>query len=596
MVEDRDIKYNGKEFGDFKAQLINLAKNYFPDTYNDFSEASPGMMYIEMASYVGDILSFYQDIQVQETFLQYAKNPGNLYSLAYMMGYRPRVCSAAEVDMEVSMIVDATPSQSPNWTQTLSIPEGVSLTTSTGNGVTFKTLNPVDFSYSSSYDPTEVSLNEILEDGTPVSYRLVKKVRARSGTDKVITVPISSVEKFKTFRIEDSNIIGIKSITDSENANIWYEVPFLGQDTIFQKTLNTDSEDRGEVPYYLSLQKVPRRFVTRFISPSILEIQFGGGVSTQEDQSITPNPLALTNINALDTAFDPSNFLFTRTYGLAPTSDLTVTYTVGDGVNANVPANTIIVPSIFTVSGNETKKSTIQFTNPTPATGGRDADTVEELRQNSFRTFAEQQRMVTLQDFTVRALSLPVQFGSIAKAYAIKEQNSSESVLKSNPLAVSLYILAYDRNKKLTYASNTLKANLQKYLSEYKMLTDGIDIKDAFIINIGVRYEILPSIGYPARDVLLSCNNALKEYFNIGNFNINQPLNISSITGVLNKVRGVDVVKTLEIFNKIGEGYSTFGYDILSATKNNIIYPSYDPCIFEVRYPDVDIQGRISTT
>ena len=602
MAQDREIKYINKDFTDFRSQLIEYAKNYFPNTYNDFTPTSPGMMFIEMAAYVGDVLSFYQDMQLQETYLQYAKNPANLYNLAYMMGYRPKVTTVSEVDIEVSHLVDATLGGQPDWSQALQITPGTQLSATVSSQPKFFINTGIDFTFSSSYNPTDVVVNSLDINGEPDEFRLIKTIKAISGEVRTTSETISTVEKFKTITLEDTNIIGILSIIDNNGAgNTWYEVPFLGQDTIFVDTENT-STDSGTVPYMLSLQRVPRRFVTRFTSTGQLQIQFGAGITGQSDEILTPDPTNVglgtsQGISRIDYAFDPSNFLHTQTYGLAPLGTLQIKYLVGGGVSSNVPGNTIT----NVVSVNSTGTGTgLTFTNPEAASGGKDGDTVEELRQNSLRAFNEQGRAVTLQDYTVRALSLPSKYGSIGKVYVTQDQltnpnSATDSIVDSNPLSLSLYTLAYDNNRNLIQSTPTLKANLKNYLAQYMTLTDAINIKDAFVVNIGVNFDIILRPNYLGRDVLLACNNLLIDYFDIRKWSINQPINISSIYTLLDQVKGVQTVQKVEIFNNAGEPYSEYAYDIKGATRNNTVYPSYDPMIFEIKYPDIDIKGRITT-
>ena len=601
MAEERDIRYINREFSDYRETLIEFAKNYFPDAYNDFSPTSPGMMFIEMASYLGDVLSFYQDTQLQETFLQHAKNPSNLYSLAYMMGYRPRVSTVSEVELTVSQRVEAVaPNYTPNFNQALRVAENSSISSTVGDNQTFLTSEVVDFKFSSSYDPTDITIFS-LENNNPAEFLLSKKVKARSGTVKSTTQTYTVAEKFATIEIGEDNIIGILDITDSDG-NTWYEVPFLGQDSIFDEVTNT-ATDNQLVPAVLTLRKVPRRFVTRFTSKGVLQIQFGAGLQGTDDSTYLPNPTNVgvgskQDLNKLDYAYDPSNFLFTSAYGVAPTNTtLTIRYLVGGGVEANVPANTITsIGAVTTSATDDSFASTLTFNNEQPAQGGKDGDTVEELRQNSLRSFAEQNRTVTSQDFNVRALSMPPKFGTIAKVYVTQDvaSNSDRSVLDKNPLALSLYTLAYNNNKELIPASNSLKNNLRTYLSQYMLLTDAIDIKDAFVVNIGVKFDIVTLPNIASRDVLLNCTNVLKEYFAIDKWNINQPINLSAIYTLLDKVKGVQTVKNIRVENKSGGNYSEYGYDTEGATKDSIVYPSYDPCIFEVKFPDSDIEGRVT--
>jgi hypothetical protein len=610
MTQDRDIKYVNRDFSDFRSQLIEYAKNYFPDSYNDFTPASPGMMFIEMAAYVGDILSFYQDTQLQETYIQHAKNPANLYNLAYMMGYRPKITTAAEVDVEVSHLVDAIPNSTstdvvPDWSQALQLPANTRLKATTTGQTNFYIDKPINFNFSSSYDDTQVTVENVDGLGIPVNYRLLKTAKAYSGEVRTATEVITSVEKYKTITINDTNIIGVLSITENSGNTVWYEVPFLGQDTIFVDSVNT-STDKGTVPYLLSLQKVPRRFVTRFTSTGQLQIQFGAGISGQDDTIITPDPtnvglgLIPGGINRITYAYDPSNFISTQAYGLAPSNTtLTIKYLVGGGVSANIPANalTTLIGYGGSVTGDT---STVTFNNPLAADGGRDGDTVEELRQNSMRAFNEQGRAVTLQDYAVRSLSMPAKYGSIAKVHVVQDELTNpnlktDSIIDSNPLSLSIYSLAYDYNKNLIASSDNLKNNLKKYLAEYMILTDSLNFKDAFIVNIEIQFDIITRPDFLGKDVLLACTNRLKQHFNISRWNINEPINLSAIYTLLDKEKGVQTVQKITIINKAGGDYSEYAYDITGATRNNIVYPSYDPMIFEVKYPNTDIKGRITT-
>ena len=603
MAQDRDIKYVNKDFGDFRTQLIEYAKNYFPDSYNDFTPTSPGMMFIEMAAYVGDVLSFYQDTQLQETYLQHAKNPANLYNLAYMMGYRPKVTTVSEVEIEVSQLVGAK-SNEPDYRDALVVPANTRLSSTAQGQATFLIQKPIDFTRSTNYDPTEITV-ETISGNYPSEFRLTKRVKATSGEVKTITEAIGSVEKFKTIAISDTNIIGILSITEEDTGATWHEVPTLGQDTIFIDSVNS-GVDKAEVNYTLALQRVPRRFVTRFTSTGDLQIQFGAGITGQDDTILTPDPsnvgLGLQQgISRIDYAYDPSNFLSTQAYGLAPSNTtLIIQYLVGGGVQSNAPANTINTVIGYADDYTPDSARKLSFNNPTAAVGGRDGDTVDELRENTLRAFNEQGRVVTLQDYHVRSLSLPSKYGSISKVYVIQDEltnpNSAiDNIIDSNPLALSMYVLAYNQNKNVVKATTTLKDNLKTYLSQYMLLTDAVNIKDAFIINIGINFDIITRPNYIGRDVLLACTNKLREYFNITKWNINQPINLSSIYTLLDQEKGVQTVQRVEVVNKAGGIYSQYAYDIPGATRNNVVYPSYDPSIFEIKYPDTDIKGRITT-
>jgi hypothetical protein len=608
MAESKNISYLNKDFSDFKSTLINYAKSYFPTAYNDFSEASPGLMFIEMASYVGDVLSFYVDTQLQENFLLYTKEKSNAIALAYSLGYRPKVSYASHVELEISQLVPAitdilTGTQIPNPDFCMVIPANTPV--SSVSGVQFIILDEVDFSTTSNREVSFFSNSNFL---------LIKKVKAISAEVKTVTHNFGlTPTKFNSFTINDEKILQVLEVTDS-TTNKWYEVPYLAQENIINKTVNSSSNIDG-VNYILSYTKTPRRYVTRLDSDGTLEIQFGAGVRSDADTILLPNP----NDAALGTVqdiYDPSNtynkaaIFVTREYGLAPTGIFTIKYLVGGGVSSNVESNTIVRKDFtindITFKGSITQQNkndyfdTLTITNPSPASGGRDGDTVEEIRQNTLHAFAAQNRAVTKQDYMSRILSMDSDFGSVAKVYISQDaqlspNSGNDRLLDNNPLAISAYVLAYNVNKNVILASTTLKNNIKTHLSEYKLLTDSINIKNAYYINISVNFDITVATGYNNRDVITSCLIALKEHFNISNWQINQPIILSDINSLLLQIKGVQSVVKVEISNKQGGNYSLYGYDIKGATKNGVIYPSLDPAIFEVRYPDTDIQGRVIT-
>ena len=471
MAQNVTIKYTDKNFSNLRSQLVEFAKNYYPDTYNDFSPTSPGMMFVEMAAYVGDILSFYQDSQLQETLLQYAQDPGNLYSLAYMMGYTPKVTTASTVEVQFTQRVAATGSEFlPNWDQALSISSGATVA---AGDYEFIIDDRVDFSFSSSYDPTDITIYSI-NNNQPAEYLLTKRAKAKAGSVVTKLETIGASSKFLTLDIDDTDIIGILDIVDS-SGNTWYEVPFLGQDTVYVESINGGS-NADKVPYLLSLQNVPNRFVSRFTSTGKLQIQFGAGMSSTNDDTFLPNPTNVgsgTNagIRRTDHAYDPSNFLFSESYGNAPSNTtLTIRYLKGGGIASNVEANTIVgLKNVSSTATDTTYQSTLTVTNNKGATGGKDGDTVEELRQNSLRAFAEQGRVVTKQDYAFRAMTLPPTMGSIAKTFVTTDDTIKPADYKeSNPLGVSMYVLSYDNNKHLIQSSTELKNNLKTHISQYK--------------------------------------------------------------------------------------------------------------------------------
>lgn len=609
----RDIRYVNKDFNSLRDALVEYSKTYFPNTYNDFTPSSTGMLFMEMAAYVGDVLSFYLDNQVQENFVQNARQTENLYSLAYMLGYKPKVTTAATVDVDVYQKIPAKLSGSttvPDFDYCLKIPENTTVNSNIDTSKTFLLQDAVDFTVSSSSDPTSITVSDI-SGQQPIYYLLKKTRKAISATINTTTFSFTSPVRFNTVDISDSNIIGILDVVDSDG-NSWYEVNNLAQENVFDTIRNTNVNDPNttedkDAPYLLQLKQTQRRFASRFLNSTTLQLQFGAGNYTDNDEEIIPNPdnvgLGLPfEKDKLTTAFSPLNFMFTNTYGIAPANTtLTVRYLTGGGVTSNVEANELTgiddTNIVFLNQGLDpttanTIFNSIAVNNTLAADGGQDGDTIEEIRQNILGNFQTQFRTVTKEDYLIRALSMPSNLGVVAKAYAlpskIGEYESGEL-----PTILDLYVLSYTNEKKLRTSSTTLKKNLKTYLSEYRMINDSIRIKDAFIVNIGVDFDIIVLPNYNNNEVLVKCINTLQEYFDIDKWQINEPILLKDLYILLDKVEGVQTVKNVKIYNKARGNYSSTAYDIEGATINDVVYPSLDPMVFELKYPNSDLKGRV---
>ena len=610
MATNSEIKYISRDFNNIRAELINFSQTYFPNTYTDFSPTSPGMMFMEQVAYVSDVMSFYLDNQIQETYLQYARQFDNLYDLAYMFSYKPKTTGLASVDVDIFQQVPAVTSggeKIPDYSYALLISDNA--TVSSPSGKNFVIQDSIDFSVSSSNDPTTVSIAQITANEP--EYFLLKKTRkAVSGTINSTTFTAGAYQQFPTFQISAVNIGVIIDIFDSNN-NQYYEVDYLGQDLIYEGIKNTNVNDPNnytnsdDTPYILKTKSTNRRFVTRFLNETTLQIQFGAGQPNQVDEFITPNS---DNVgiglpfeqNKLTTAYSPTNFIFTNSYGIAPSNTtLTVRYLTGGGVSSNINAgqlNSIVSSNISFVTSQISDTSLAQYVfdsvavnNPIAASGGQDGDSIEEIRQNALSNFNTQLRNVTADDYLVRALSMPSKFGNISKAWTQKPKATDPNT------TLDMYVLTLDVNGNLTTASTSLKNNLKTYLNQYRMIGDTVDIKDAFIINLACDFEIITLPNFNNNEVLAQCLTALQRFFSIDNYSINQPIVLRDITVLLDNVAGVQTVQNLAITNKAGEssGYSKYAYSIEGATQGGVIYPSLDPSIFEVKYPSNDIKGRV---
>ena len=657
--DTKNLNYVGKDFSTLKQNLVDFTKTYFPDTYSDFNEASPGMVFIEQAAAIGDVLSFYQDTQLKESMLAYATERKNVVSLAQSMGYKPKVTSPAVTTMTVYQLVPSVGTgvnNKPDNSYYLKIKDGMEVTSTTNSNIVFRTTDTVDFE-----NPTDREIDVYERDvltGEPTLYLITKKVKAISATQKETSVTLSDSTDYPTVTLSDTNIIEITSLM--EGSNKYYEVPYLAQESIFVEKPNTQansdlSQYSSTVPYVLEVQKVPRRFSVKVNSDNTIDLQFGSGISITGDETLLPNTknvgLGLANsVKRLNQGIDPSNFLKTNTFGIAPSNKtLTIKYLVGGGVESNVNQGDLTtirriefeedLLSVNDLNLYSTMKQSVAVENLEAAVGGRGAESIEEIRQNALAMFGSQNRAVTKQDYVVRAISMPERYGSVAKVYVSQDgeidNNSPASILANpntlaeftnlvdslknsnkadiqkelvkflankktslnevnNPFAINMYVLGYDVNKKLTTLNQAVKQNLKTYLGEYRMITDAVNIIDGFIVNIGVDFEIICYSNYNKREVLANCLTQLQSYFEIDNWTFNKPINISEIELILANVEGVMSVPMVKISNLCREdgSYSANDYNIEEATKGKIVYPSLDPCIFEVKYPNKDIKGR----
>jgi hypothetical protein len=662
----KDIKYLNTDFAGFRENLIEFSKTYFPKTYNDFNETSPGMMFIELSSYIGDVLSYYVDDTLKESLLPFAEDEKSIIALAQFLGYKPKVTSPAITTLSVYQLVPSVGSGQNNVPDErfyLRIREGMEVE-STNNATQFRTTDIIDFG-----DPFEreiTVMNRDVNTGEPNFYLVKKQIQAISSTISERQFTFDTYQQFRTIDLPETNVIQILDVRDSNGAK-YYEVPYLGQEMVFVNETNTiaNSADlyqfRSTVPYLLKTLKTARRFTLKINENRTTTIQFGAGDPSSSDEQLIPNlknvGLGLPNsISRLEESFDPTNFLKTKTYGTSPSNTtITVRYLVGGGVTSNLSQGLIT-----RITGIQFEEDLLTFTpsqrvvytriknslgvdNEVPAVGGRGAESLEEIRQNALANFGAQNRAVTARDYQVRALSLPSKYGGIAKAYASADgtldNNSPSSILASpnslqqftdivmdfveradnqeptegevkeqirnfligktdnvnetnNPFAINLYLLGYNQNGNLTPINQAIKQNLKTYLNEYRMLTDGVNILDGFVVNIGVEFEIITLEGYNKSEVVTDCINEIRNFFQIDNRSFNQTINLSELELVIANVEGVSSVPKLHISNKCKGQYSTNSYNIDAATKDKIIYPSLDPCVFEIKFPNSDIKGR----
>lgn len=642
----KDIRYLNRDFSQLREALINFTKTYYPNTYTDFSPSSPGMMFMEQAAYVGDILSYYTDYAFKEGIILTSTERRNIISLASYLGYKIKPSKASSGNLDIYQLCpsadDGNGNYYPDPNYMLLVKENSQFSNNAGS---YYILNSsVDFTVSSSRTDSVYSRNT---DGTPQFFLLKKQGLINAGQVFTKQVVVSNPSSFYEIQLEENNVLGVLDVVDSDN-NKWYEVDYLAQELV-PTAIPNDIEYEGSlvqykdsVPYIMKYLRTSRRFITKVDENNITTLQFGAGINGIDDELITFDSTligaGLSNINNVNVSLDPSNFLKNENYGIAPqNTTLTIRYLVGGGLQSNCQADEIrnVIQVEF---GNpsegllpeqvdllNTVKNSLKVSNPTPCVGGRDAETDDEIKMNAMANFAAQSRTVTRDDYLVRIYSLPSKFGAIAKAQVVSDANFDIGVNKiltgvidqnniaslvnnnnnyfrgithdtTNPFCINVYLLSYDASKKLTRPNQALITNLITYLKQSKMMTDSIDIIDGYIINIGVDFTITVYKGFNKKEVLLNCIQIVQDFFNIDKWNFSQPISLSQLNLEIAKVDGVQSVVSLDIYNKttLDGDYSPVQYDIAASTKNGIIYPSVDPSIFEVKYPNSDIKGSIS--
>ncbi len=624
-VAPKEVSYLNKSFTDFKGDLITFVKNYYPTTWTDFNEANPGMIMLELAAYVGDVLSFYVDNSFKENLLAYAEEEGNVITIAQALGYKPKTIVPATAEVLISQVVPALGASEgyiPDATYFLKIDRNSTVFTQAPNVVSFRTTELVDFA-----DPTGRSIIPRQLDSTtllPVTYLVTKKVKVIAGDVRQETFTFGDPEKFSAITIGDVNVTAISDVVDADGYK-FYEVDYLAQDTIIddKEVSYVSSVSESVAPTYaIKYRTVPRRFVTRLTPDKRTQVIFGSGRGNASEDIVYLDSQQVANseygTQLASVSLSNTDLLNTDNFGIAPANTtLTVTYFSGGGVASNVASGTIVNVGQLnilnrTTEFNQTETDlfndivkTVTVYNEMPATGGQDGETVEEIRQRALAIYSSQNRVVTRRDYEARVLSMPSKYGAVAKVLAVtdasqttiqSQQTSTQQEINTpKPNAINLYVLGYNQNKKITTLNSLVKSNLQQYLSQYRMLTDQVNILDAFIVNIGVNFDITVYKNYNMQDVLAVCLGAIKEYFDSTKWNINQPIRLGDLALLIQAQDGVQSVNFVEIVNKYffkdGRDYQPYRYDITDATVDGIVYPSLDPCIFEVRYPEDDIVG-----
>ena len=590
------IKYTSRDFNSIRRDLTDYAKRYYPNTFKDFSEAGFGSLMLDSVSYIGDILSFYLDYSVNETFLDTAIEYENIIKIGKQLGYKfqGNPSSFGEVDLYI-IIPSLSSGAIPDTDYMPILKKGSTFSSTNGNG--FSLTEDVNFA-----DPNnEIVVGRVNNTtGVPLSYAIRTSGKVISGIVEREEITVGTFQKFLKLELAAPNISEIVSVTDSEG-NEYYEVDYLSQDVVYRATTNT-GDNSTITQANLRPFVVPRRFVIER-NRRTTAIQFGFGQEITENNVeplIDPSKIVLNKHGRdyySDTNFDPYNLLKTDKLGVAPANTvLTVTYRTNESTNCNSSANSVvnIGSPIFEFSDEsslnatevETVISSLEVNNENPIVGDVTLPTVQELKNRIYSSFTSQNRAVTQEDYKIMCYSMPPQFGAI-KRVSIRRDPSS---LKRN---LNLYVTSEDNYGRLIQTNNTIKENLKTWINSSRMINDTVDILDAKIVNLGIQFTAIANLEANKFDVLTDAIEELTEFYN-RKLDIGEPFSVTEIYSRLNKLDSIVDVSRVKIVHKSGLNYSDQAFNIDDSYSDDgryLIAP--DNVVFEIKFPQNDIKGTI---
>ena len=592
---NRDINYLSKDFDSIKLDLIDYVKRHFPNDWRDFNDASGGMAILDLMAYIGDTLSFNIDRQVNEAYINRAVELKNIVSLAENFGYKPRNTTPAIVTLSVS--ADLASSTSGNELCILN--KGAKVFTNFEPIVPFEILTDVNFS-----QPANRVVNPDSGGITTVS---VTGVSAVAGVTKIFTHRVDDAIKFLKITLPDRNVNEIVSVSATDGAE-YYQVDSLARDTIFVGDINGDAGSSGDAAYVLKIKRVPKRYTVEKEPTGLTSVRFGPGILNEADSEIIPNPndfvlpptLRGSPSGFAAAAVDSTNFLKTNSLGVAPRNQtLVIKYRQGGGLEGNVGPKTItrfvekevrfVKPNFESTNPPAARRVTdsIACQNISQASGGEEGESVASIKINAINNMASQLRCVTLQDYQVRIMSMPSQFGTIFRSFARKDPK--------NTLGVELALITRNSIGQLATPNGVIVNNIENYLRQFKSFSDTVRFTGGRIINIGVEFTIVPAPDVNFADALMNTILLLQRYFDTARTNFNDTMIISEITSLIQAQNMVLSVPDFKIVNRIGTSsgrtYSGTSYNINANTTSGILsFGQQD--VWELKYPNFDIVGR----
>jgi len=587
------IKYTSREFSEIRNDLLEVVERFYPNKFQDWSEGSFGSIMIDSVAYVADQLSFYLDYNVNESFLDSAYQYGNIVRHGRVLGYKNRGRASAYGQVALFVLVPASTSGlGPDMLYTPILQKGS--TFSSKNNISYVLTENVDFSVVT--NPRVVArVND--STGAPTHYAIKAYGNVVSGIMQQRTFNIGPYERFKTITINDPNVVEIIKVVDSQG-NEYFEVDYLSQDIVY-KEISNNNYLNDNVPSILKPMIVSRKFVS-LKGRSNTKLQFGSGKEGASNVVAEPQSVALDLFGknyTTDVAFDPTRLSQNSNFGIVPANTtLTVAYRTISGRNSSSGVASInkVVEAKLNFSDFQKLSSTkaqdvrtsIEVTNESPIIGDSESPGIYEIKQQVYDTFPTQNRAVTQADYENIALRMNPKFGSVSRVSVQRDPNS----MKRN---LNMYVISEDPSGKLTLSNSTVKQNLKVWLNNYRMINDTIDILDPYIINLGINFVVQAAVGVDKFSTLETCISALKERYST-KFYIGEYMSYSEIYKTLNSIPEVVDVVTVKISPRIGSNYSSNNILINKNTSpdgSRLICPKN--AIFEIKYPDVDIQGKI---
>lgn len=613
------VNYLSRDFLTIREDLINYLRAFFPEQWQDFNVASPGMAMVELNAYVADLLSYTIDKKYNELFLDGVQQRSSVYRMAKTFGYTVPGVRASTTIADISVELPVT-ANGPNYNYAPIIKPGMQIK---GGGQIFETVDQIDFSSDfSELGSKNRTIEPILNSNEDiVKYRILKREIVKAGITYVFKKEVLSGEEkpFLEITLPKNNVLEIVGVeielgvglsnqptySDFEDFNKkFWEVDYLATDKIFTEEGISNGVKTG---HYLDITK---RFTKEFMSNGACKLTFGGGIKDFDafDKYLT----SLTNDKGCTQVTDltPMTLLLNPSSlgEIVPgNSTIYIKYRAGGGSLSNIGSNVLQATGGINASVNghdkaltQTVLASIRANNPVPALGGRGLPTVSEIKNHIAANFAAQKRCVTLEDYVSRCYQLPGKFGAPFRIQGEVDDNK-----------VILYILSLDGTGKLNdFSTSEMKNNIAKYLVPFRMINDFVEINDGKFINLEFQVDLFVDSAFNTSEVKMVAINKIKEYMNIERWEMNQPIYVSQITDELREIPGVINVVDIRIYNLDGGEYSsTLSSQALGARTfdaDSSVYtteiefidnavPSSPLSMFEIRYPEKDIKVRIAT-